>query len=480
MKPILNAVALVALLCLCGCQNKDIDVETFSIADEQVRPGTDTVGIRGTYDFFMEAEGMKINIGTDSTLSDANSHAVALSGKDYAVTVRHLQPNTTYYYGYSVDLGLKHDFLTETRHFRTLALQEYTVSVVANPTDGGAVTGGGTYTEGQTCAVSAAANEGYTFINWTENDSIVSLDSLYRFTVNADRALVAQFEMQIPEPEEYTITVSANPTNGGTVSGGGIYQEGQQCTVTATANEGYTFINWTENGEQVSTNANYTFTVNSNRTLVANFTAASYIIAASMEPENSGTITGAGGYESGQSCTVRATANTGYTFANWTENGNVVSTNAAYTFNVTASRNLVAHFNVKSYTISVSASPSNGGTVSGGGTYQHGQSCTVHAVANSGFTFTSWTENGNVVSTNANYTFTVSGNRNLVAKFSAQPQSYTISVSASPCWKVMCPSARSAFSFERKRAETNSFTWDSVTRLAMSEGMTPPISVMVG
>ena len=39
----------------------------------------------------------------------------------------------------------------------------------------------------------------------------------------------------------------------------------------ATANSGYKFTNWTENGTQVSTNAGYTFEVTSNRTIVANF-----------------------------------------------------------------------------------------------------------------------------------------------------------------------------------------------------------------
>lgn len=72
--------------------------------------------------------------------------------------------------------------------------------------------------------------------------------------------------------QNYTITVSANPSNGGMVSGGGTYQQGNQCTVTATTNNGYAFVNWTENGDVVTTNASYTFMVNSNRTLVANFT----------------------------------------------------------------------------------------------------------------------------------------------------------------------------------------------------------------
>lgn len=69
----------------------------------------------------------------------------------------------------------------------------------------------------------------------------------------------------------YTITATSNPEEGGEISGMGTYQEGTECTLTATPNEGYTFTNWTENGSVVSMNASYTFTVNGNRTLVANF-----------------------------------------------------------------------------------------------------------------------------------------------------------------------------------------------------------------
>lgn len=70
------------------------------------------------------------------------------------------------------------------------------------------------------------------------------------------------------------------------------------------------------------------------------------------------------------------------------------------------------------YNIATTANPTEGGTVTGGGTYSQGASCTVSATANTGYTFTNWTENGNVVSSNASYTFTVEGNRDLVAHFS--------------------------------------------------------------
>ena len=321
---------------------------------------------------------------------------------------------------------------TLVANFKELQANEYSIQVSANPTEGGTVTGGGTYTQGTSCTVRATKNTGYRFVNWTENGNHVWDLAEYEFTVEGNRILVANFEAEAPA--EYTINVSANPSNGGTVTGGGTYQQGEQCTVEATANEGYTFINWTtENGEEASTSARYTFIVTSDRTLVANFQVQSHTISVSADPSNGGSVSGGGTYNHGESCTVSATANNGYTFTNWTEGGNVVSTNANYTFTVTDDRTLVAHFEVQApntYNINVSANPPAGGTVTGGGSYQQGQQCTVTATENEGYTFLRWTENGNQVSPNLSYTFEVTGNRTLVAHF--QVRSYTIGVSANP------------------------------------------------
>lgn len=76
----------------------------------------------------------------------------------------------------------------------------------------------------------------------------------------------------------YNIAVSASPSEGGTVSGGGEVEENTSVTVTATANSGYAFEKWTENGEQVSTDASYTFTATSDRTLVAVFKEVIYTV----------------------------------------------------------------------------------------------------------------------------------------------------------------------------------------------------------
>ena len=82
---------------------------------------------------------------------------------------------------------------------------EFIITASANPIVGGIVEGVGTYTQGETCTLTALANEGYTFINWTESGVEVSTDTIYSFEVTADRELVANFELSL---EEQTIVLS--------------------------------------------------------------------------------------------------------------------------------------------------------------------------------------------------------------------------------------------------------------------------------
>lgn len=72
-------------------------------------------------------------------------------------------------------------------------------------------------------------------------------------------------------PTTYTIRADVTPAGAGSVSGGGSYTEGTSVTLTATNNPGYRFVGWVESGTTVSTNPNYTFVANSNRSLTAQF-----------------------------------------------------------------------------------------------------------------------------------------------------------------------------------------------------------------
>lgn len=219
------------------------------------------------------------------------------------------------------------------------------VTLTANPLAGGTVTGGGTFTQGSTTTVTAAPATGYTFTNWTLAGIEVSKSTTYTFTMDGNKALVANFAA-IPVGQ-LAVTLTSNPVAGGTNTGSGPYNPGSFVTVVATPNSGYAFVNWTENGNPVSTSTSYSFTITSNRTLVANYSVVApgqFAVAVSANPAIGGTVTGSGSFASGTPVTVTATPNVGYTFTNWTEAGNLQSTSANYTFNITGNRNLVANF----------------------------------------------------------------------------------------------------------------------------------------
>ena len=264
---------------------------------------------------------------------------------------------------------------------------------------------------------------------------MVSSQANYTFTVNGNRTLVANFTAQ---PQNYTISVSANPAEGGTVTGGGSYQQGQTCTVHATPATGYNFVRWTENGTSVSTNPNYSFTVTGNRTLVAQFEGQSYYIATNSNPSNGGTTSGNGLYTHGQQCTITATPAEGYAFENWTEGGSQVSTDASYTFTVTSGHNFVANFTVQTFEIVTNINLAEGGTVTGGGTYQYGDQVTVNVVTVEDYAFRNWTENGEVVSEEKTYTFTATANRNLTANLE-----YTVGIGEHQATTLIYPNPAS-------------------------------------
>jgi PKD repeat protein len=270
--------------------------------------------------------------------------------------------------------------------------------------------------DGSTTNFAVASNPMHTYTAGTYNVTLIVSGSGHAST-NMQANLITASVVQ-----SYTISTSSSPSAGGTASGGGTYTNGAIVMVTATANTCYSFVNWTEGGTVVSTFPSYTFTVNANRNLVANFTPVTYYtITTSSSPVGGGSTSGGGTVLCGSNATVCATSNPCYSFVNWTLNGSVVSSLACYTFTATANETLVANFSQIRYTINTSSSPPSGGTTSGGGTYNCGASATVVAISNPSFAFVNWTENGNVVTNSPSYTFAVSTNRTLAANFGSLP-----------------------------------------------------------
>ena len=70
----------------------------------------------------------------------------------------------------------------------------YQITAVANPAEGGTISGDGTYYEGDLCTLTAVSNNDYDFVNWTKNGVEVSTNPVYSFMVTENATYTANFE----------------------------------------------------------------------------------------------------------------------------------------------------------------------------------------------------------------------------------------------------------------------------------------------
>lgn len=148
----------------------------------------------------------------------------------------------------------------------------YTVTVVSDNSEMGGVSGGGTFLNGTVTTIAATAYSGYHFVQWNDGNT----DTIRTITVTADTTYIAYFEATA---QYYTITVLSADETMGTVSGNGIYQQGETATITAIPYEGYQFSRWNDG---VTDNPR-TLVVTADATFIANFTTTQGIDEASTD-----------------------------------------------------------------------------------------------------------------------------------------------------------------------------------------------------
>ena len=330
----------------------------------------------------------------------------------------------TAYKGKTVTIGFKYEGTWAHNWFVddfaiTQETAQYTITANANNSSWGTVSGGGQYNAGATCTLTATPASGYQFDSWKKNGSVVSTNPNYSFTVTENATYTAYFA-EVPVTY-YTITTNVTPSGSGTVTGGGTYPEGASVTLTANANNGYTFSQWQDGNTQNPR----TITVTGNATYTATFSQDTYMITTAANPTNGGTVTGGGAYHYGDTPTLTATANSGYEFAGWQDG----STTNPRQITVTGNATYTATFSevgATYYTVTASVNPSGAGTVSGTGTYEAGTVIMLTANANPGYTFDHWNDGSTInprsVTVNSDLSFTAYFNHN----------SYTITVNANP------------------------------------------------
>ena len=114
------------------------------------------------------------------------------------------------------------------------------------------------------------------------------------------------------------VTVTVNDPTMGSVEGAGQYEKGAEVTLTATPNEHYEFVNWTNGTDELSKENPYSFTVQEDVTIIANFAELpKYTITVNVNDNTMGSVTGGGTVYVGESVTLTATPNSGYAFVKW-------------------------------------------------------------------------------------------------------------------------------------------------------------------
>ena len=253
-------------------------------------------------------------------------------------------------------------------------------------------------------------------------------------TVQVTTTGLSSFALGTDGGETFVINAFPMPAEGGTVTGDGAHAAGSSATLVATANPGYVFSAWTENGALVSSSPSLTFIVQSDRQLDAVFTTLTggYAVTTTASPSAGGSTTGGGEYADGADVTVQASANAGYKFSKWMEGDVELSRSATFSFAATANAALIAVFKPV-YVIEATPYPAAGGEVEVDPSYELGDTAKLKATPNDGYAFVNWTQNGTIVSWDPVYTFTVSGNRTLVANFADSGTiAHDITTSASP------------------------------------------------
>ncbi len=271
------------------------------------------------------------------------------------------------------------------------------------------------YEFGEKVVLTGIGNFGWEFTHWSGDLSGTTNPATTLML--SDKEITAHFS-----DNDYTVTVSASPENAGIVEREGTFDYGELITVVATPANEWIFLSWTENGTVFHEEREYEFYIEENRNLIANFVKQDgYILTVNIDGK--GTVfkdPDKEKYAREQEVEVEAFPHDGWEFSHWS--GDLSGTETTKTLIMNEDKEIKAHFNQIMHTVTLRSEPSDGGDLSGEGTYPMGTEVTVMATPNENYDFYQWTEDGEVVHQDREYTFYLTEDRDLVANFIFQPE----------------------------------------------------------
>ncbi|MFA5478743.1 MAG: carboxypeptidase regulatory-like domain-containing protein, partial [Candidatus Muiribacteriota bacterium] len=215
---------------------------------------------------------------------------------------------------------------------------------------------------------------------------------------------VFEINVQSEPVELYELNLEVNPVNSGNVTGNGSYEENHEQIITAVAEEGYHFVNWTGDIEHIITGTenNPTVTVKmpaENISLTANFAINQYTLTyiAGTGGSLTGTTTQTINH-GGNGTAVAAVPNTGYAFVQWSDG---LTSNPRTDTNVTSNKTITAEFIIdgtQKFELTVTAGLNGILADNYNGEYLIETNLTIQAIPDAGYRFLNWTGDTDFIS----------------------------------------------------------------------------------
>ncbi|MBE3143819.1 MAG: hypothetical protein IMZ61_07845 [Planctomycetes bacterium] len=250
---------------------------------------------------------------------------------------------------------------------------------------------------------------GYAYSIWAEdNRGNTNTSSFYGFVITGI---------------QYYLTINTNGTGFGTVQTSPVapYDAGTNVTLWANASSNSTFTRWY--GDLNGTTTPQTLTMNSNKTVTAQFTKKGpYTLTLNKNGTGYGTVQNSptGPYYYDDQITVWANASTNSTFTRWY--GDLNGTTSPQILTMNGNKTITARFTKKGpYTLTLNKNGTGYGTVQNSptGPYYYDDQITVWANASTNSTFTRWY--GDLNGTTSPQILTMNSNKTVTAQFTIQP-----------------------------------------------------------
>lgn len=310
-------------------------------------------------------------------------------------------------------------------------LQQFNIVVESNNAALGRVEGSGSYKFNAKASLKATPEAYCRFVAWLNADGdTLGKDNPFEYTVTAAGRITGLFAETF-----YRVHTAVQPLGSATISGGGSFSAQNQqhkIELTAEPKPGYLFSHWeVVRGNEPTSETNtdnplslVSGPITTDYTCTAVMRPIVYQILADVEPEQGGTVSGAGEYSYQTQALLTATPNRGYKFKAWMNvaTGETISTQAVLSFQAVEDRQLLALFERERYDITVKSQPESYGTVNGGGNYAFEDEVVLSATPAEGNEFLYWygESSSDTVSHKAEFSLSVLGKKNYTAVFSRQ------------------------------------------------------------